>query len=57
VYGNLPVAEGGEFSLIVVDEDDVMSEVGEACPCDQAYVSRTHYGNLHVQTPVMEIDL
>jgi hypothetical protein len=54
--GNLPVAQGSEFPLIVVDEDDVVSEVGEASSRDQAYVSRTHYGNLHVQTPVMEID-
>jgi hypothetical protein len=34
VDGNLSVVEGRQFTLVVVDENDVMTEVGEAGTCN-----------------------
>jgi hypothetical protein len=36
-----------EFILIVIDDNDVVAEVGKAGPCDQSNVSRTDNCNLH----------
>jgi hypothetical protein len=35
--------EGGEFVLVIVHHDDVVTQVGEAGARDQANISRTDY--------------
>lgn len=44
---DLAAPQGGQFLLVVVDENDLVPEVCKAGACDQTYVSRTHYGNAH----------
>ena len=51
VDGNLAVLERGQFALIIVDENDVVAEVGEAGACNQPHVSGTNDSDAHVQTP------
>ena len=55
VDGNLAVFEGGQFALIVVDQNDVVTEVGKAGACHQSYVSGTDDSDPHVQTPAVKV--
>jgi hypothetical protein len=44
----LAVFQSGELALIVIDKNDVMTEVGEAGACDQPDVSGTNNSDPHV---------
>ncbi len=39
VDGDLAIAQGGQFLLIIVHQDDVMSQVGKTSARHQSYVS------------------
>ena len=45
---DLAILQGVELGFVVIDDDDLMTEVGETRARDQAYVSRTNYCNAHV---------
>src|SRR5581483_629292 len=36
-----------ELFRVVVDQDHLVAQVGEACACYQPHVARSHYRNLH----------
>jgi len=50
----LAIFQRSQFPFVVVDKDDVMSEVRKTRPCYQAYISGAYDSDPHVQTPVME---
>src|ERR1035437_1359197 len=52
--GDLAILQRRQFGLIIVHQNDIVSEIGKASACHQPYVSRTHDRNPHVKTPVME---
>src|SRR6266536_1783736 len=47
VDGHFAAIQGGELGLVVVNNDHIMTEIGEACPCHQTNVPRTDYSDLH----------
>ena len=49
--GNFAVPQRSQFLLVVVDQDDVVTEIGETSACDQSYISRTDDSNPHVFAP------
>ncbi len=51
VDGNLATLEGRDLAGILVDADDLVSEIGEADAGHQAYVARTHHCDLHAVLP------
>jgi len=48
VDGDLAILEGGQFTFVVVDENDVMTKVGKAGASHQSYVSGTNHSDPHV---------
>ena len=46
--GNLAILQRGQFLLIVVHENDIVSEVGKTSARHQSYVSRTYNRDPHV---------
>jgi len=51
VDGDFAVFKSGEFAVVIVDQNDVVAEVGEACAGDQSHVSGTDDSNPHDETP------
>jgi hypothetical protein len=47
MYRYFTPVQSSQFVLIIVDKDDVMTQVGEACSRDQTDVSRPHDRYLH----------
>jgi hypothetical protein len=48
VNRNLSALESRQFPFIVIDQDDLMTEVGKTGSCDQSNVPRTNDGDPHV---------
>ena len=55
--GDLPVFERRKFALIVVDQYDVMTQIGEAGARDQSHVSGTNHSNPHVSNSLNGMNL
>ena len=47
VDGDFAGVQRSQFLLIVVDQDDVMAQIGEACACDQPNIPGTYNGDAH----------
>ena len=47
VDGDFAAFQRRQFLLIVVDQDDIVSEISETGACDQSNVPRTHNGDAH----------
>src|SRR5215469_13910932 len=41
------VTQRHQFALVVIDQNDVVAEVGKASAGHQSDISRTHHGNAH----------
>jgi hypothetical protein len=44
---DLAIVQRRQLLLIVVDENDVVTEIGKAGASDQSYVSGTYYSDAH----------
>jgi hypothetical protein len=48
---DLAVSQGRQFGVIVVHENNVVTEIGKASASDQTDVSRPYNCNPHLRTP------
>src|SRR4029077_9178288 len=45
--GHFAILQGGEFSLVIVDKDDVVTQVCETSSCNQSNITRTYNSDSH----------